>query len=376
MVIRAAEDLILRQWRPDDADAVYRACQDPDIQAWTRVPSPYLPEHARDFVTRSAPAAWSSGTGAPFAVTDAATGEVVGSCGLVSIDPVLQSGEIGFWTAPWARGRGVAVTATRAVCRWAFAERGLRRVVWVAALGNHASRLVALRAGFRLGGELRLVEETPIAGNLGWMGELLPGDATEVLVDGLTLQRAKVFGGPQPVLTTKAPEEVTLRRPDERDLDAMVAACRDPEAVRWTTVPDPYQRSDAADFALRIAPVTWARGFGVIYAIADPTDAYAGTIDLRISPTDPLTGEVGFLVAPEARGRGYATAALTALCDWSFAALGMERIQWHAEVGNVASRRVAEKTGFTIEGTVRGALAHRGERRDAWVGGLLPEDRA
>ena len=40
-------------------------------------------------------------------------------------------------------------------------------------------------------------------------------------------------------------------------------------------------------------------------------------------------------------------------------------------VGNDASWRVAEKLGFTREGTCRRRLAHRGERLDGWVGGLL-----
>jgi hypothetical protein len=36
----------LRPWRPDDAGAVFAACQDEEIQRWTEVPVPYLREHA------------------------------------------------------------------------------------------------------------------------------------------------------------------------------------------------------------------------------------------------------------------------------------------------------------------------------------------
>lgn len=371
-----ADGLLLRPWRPDDADAVHRACQDPDIQLWTRVPSPYLPEHARHFVAEFTPAAWAAGTGAHFAVTDAPGGELLGSCGLVTIDRVLRSAEVGYWTAPWARGRSVATRATRAVSRWAFDALDMRRVVWQAAVGNHASLLVALRAGFRIEGGLRLAEGHPLGGHDAWVGSLLPDDPTETAVDPLTVRRVAVFGHPQPILTAKASDgEIRLRRPEERDLDAMVTACRDPESVRWTTVPDPYERGHAEDFALRITPQKWARGEGAVYAIADPADAWVGSIDLRIAPGDPLTADVGFLVAPQARGRGYAPAALRALCDWGFDTLGLARIEWKAHVGNVPSRRVAEKAGFTIEGTLRGDLAHRGQHRDAWIGGLLPGDR-
>lgn len=363
--------LVLRPWRLDDIDAVYQACQDPDIQHWTRVPKPYEREHARQYVTEIAPTAWADGTGAFFAVTDATTGELLGSCGFVSMDPARGSAEVGYWTAPWARGRGVAVGATRAICRWGFEELDVRRVIWQASVGNHASRLVALRAGFRIEGELRLADGNPLGGHAGWVGSLLPGDPLEVEVDALTARRAKVFGSAQPVLAAK---DATLRRPEERDIDAIAAACADPDAVRWTSVPTPYGRADAEEFALRIAPLTWARGAGAVFGIADPAGVWVGNIDLRILPEDPLIGEVGFLVAPEARGSGYATAALRALCEWAFAELGLARVRWRAHVGNVASRRVAEKAGFTMEGTLRGDLAQRGERRDAWVAGLVPGD--
>src|SRR5262249_48852237 len=42
--------LLLRPWRPEDEDAVYRACQDPQIHRWTNVPRPYLREHAHQYV--------------------------------------------------------------------------------------------------------------------------------------------------------------------------------------------------------------------------------------------------------------------------------------------------------------------------------------
>ena len=57
-----------------------------------------------------------------------------------------------------------------------------------------------------------------------------------------------------------------------------------------------------------------------------------------------------------------------------FAELGLRRIEWRAEVGNDASRRVAEKAGFTVEGLLRQALLTDGERRDCWVGSLVKGD--
>ncbi|MDG4808026.1 GNAT family N-acetyltransferase [Micromonospora sp. WMMD1120] len=369
----------LRPWREEDADAVYRACQDPVIQRWTRVPRPYLPEHARGFVTELSGRAWADGTGAPFAVCDPVTGDLLGSCGLVSIDGT-DTGEIGYWTAPWARGRGVMVRATRAVARWSFDTLGLGRLIWQAEVGNHASRLVALRAGFRIDGRLRLVDSTPHLGADGWIGSLFPGEVPATGSTGpagpgtLAARRAAVFGRPQPVLfATTGSGELRLRPMEEQDLDAVVHTCRDPESIRWTTVPDPYDRSDAEGY-LSYVRDTWARGDASCFVIADPDDRYLGTIDLRLSPSDPLLADVGFMSAPEARGRGYMSAALVALSAWGFSTLGLARIEWRANVGNTASRRAAEKAGFTFEGTLRGGVPHRGERVDAWVGALLAGD--
>ncbi|MFC8296644.1 GNAT family N-acetyltransferase [Micromonospora orduensis] len=375
------DGVLLRPWREADADAVHRACQDPDIQRWTTVPRPYRPEHAHGFVTELSGRAWAEGTGAPFAVCDPGSGELLGSCGLVSVDGD-GTGEIGYWTAPWARGRGVTVRATRAVARWAFGTLGLRRLLWQAEVGNHASRLVALRAGFRIDGRLRLGRPAPDGLQDGWVGSLLPGEVPEPGATGpagpgtLAARRAAVFGRPQPTLFAGADAgELRLRPMEEQDLDALVRTCRDPETIRWTTVPDPYDHADARWYQDHCREL-WARGDAACFAIADPDDRYAGSIDLRLSPADPLLADVGFMTAPTARGRGYMPAALLALSAWGFTALGLARIEWKAHVGNNASHRVAEKAGFSFEGIARGGIPHRGGRADVWIAALLAEDLA
>ena len=86
---------------------------------------------------------------------------------------------------------------------------------------------------------------------------------------------------------------------------------------------------------------------------------------------DGLGGaEVGFGLAPWARGRGLMTRALRLALAWGFEVAGLEVVYWRAQVGNWASRRVAGRCGFRMEGTVRGLLEQRGERRDGWIGSL------
>ena len=137
--------LLLRPPRPDDEDAVLRACQDPDVLRWTAsLPDPYTRDDARAWVRDIAPGERAGGKGLPCVVE--AAGGLVGSAGLVFLDAGRV--EVGYWTAPWARRRGYATEATVALVGWAFAHAA-EGVLLRAAVGNTASQEVARRAGFR-----------------------------------------------------------------------------------------------------------------------------------------------------------------------------------------------------------------------------------
>jgi RimJ/RimL family protein N-acetyltransferase len=380
MLIEGGE-LRLRPWHPTDAPAVCRAAQDPQIPRYTTLPSPYALSDAEKFVGDVAPAGWAAGTSANFAVLDATDGTLLGSCGLVWIRD--GQAELGYWTAAAARGRGVALRASRLVCRYAFAQRGIERISWQAEIGNHPSRLVALRAGFHLGGTWQFRSPSPGGGRYGWLGTLLPGQLTEetptrYAAGSLVARRARVLSAEPPHLAL-AGGLGRLRAPAARDVAAVTLACQHPSTARWTTVPVPYRRADAEEFIGRRSAEGWALGTAAVFAVADADDAWVGNIDLRLADPEATEAEVGYLVAPGARGRGYATAALRAVTGWAFDNFGVQRIRWRAEVGNDASRRVAEKAGFQLEGVERGGLPGRspvagGARRDAWVGGLLADD--
>jgi RimJ/RimL family protein N-acetyltransferase len=72
--------------------------------------------------------------------------------------------------------------------------------------------------------------------------------------------------------------------------------------------------------------------------------------------------EVSFWVLPEARGRHIASQALSAMTAWSFTALRLHRIELCHSISNIASCRVAQHAGFTLEGTKRG----EGRHTDGW----------
>jgi len=149
------ERVVLRPRRPDDADAVFDACQDPAIQRWTTVPVPYLREHAMGFVRDYAEQQWSARRGAPLCVASPDEDRVLGSCDLVKIDDVNLVAEIGDWIAPWSRGRGVATEAVQLLTAWAIDEVGFARIELLIDPENSASCAVAEGVGCMLEGVLR-----------------------------------------------------------------------------------------------------------------------------------------------------------------------------------------------------------------------------
>jgi len=168
---------------------------------------------------------------------------------------------------------------------------------------------------------------------------------------------------------------VHLRPPVLGDWPDIHAACQDRDIQRWTTVPSPYADTDAQSFVAEVAPDGWRSGRAATFAVCDSTSGeLLGMCDLGHLGIEDGIGQVGFWCVPWARGRGVATAAVQSLCRWGFAELGLARIEWYAQAGNVGSRRVAEKAGFTYEGLLRAKLVQRGKRVDAWVGALLAED--
>ena len=164
-----------------------------------------------------------------------------------------------------------------------------------------------------------------------------------------------------------------LRPWQPSDAPAVLAACTDPETQRWTTVPSPYTAEHARAYVEEFSPAGWSSGQSLGFAVCDQgSGEVLASVALRQGQHEAW--DVGYWAAPAARGRGVVSEALSALCQWGFRELGVERIEWYAEVGNWASRRVAEKAGFTVEGVLRAGLPSRNGRRDGWVGARLPTD--
>jgi RimJ/RimL family protein N-acetyltransferase len=146
--------IILRPPEPGDADAIYEACQDPEIQRWTGVPSPYLREHSTGWLERAA-AERAAGKALAFLAVDD-EGTLLGNFSLMELDHTPDYGEIGYWVAKEARGKGVASRAVALLRDYAATELGLEVIELIIHEGNQLSRRVAERTGFLDIGELRV----------------------------------------------------------------------------------------------------------------------------------------------------------------------------------------------------------------------------
>lgn len=166
--------LLLRVVGPQDTDAVYEAAQDPDIQRWTTIPSPYLREHAQSFTNQLVPDGWADGSMLTWGSFLPEGEDLVGMLSLSMRS--LGVAEIGFWGAKEHRGNGYVTEAVLAVSRWAFTDLSIDRVEWRAEVGNRPSRAVAERTGFVLEGTLRSAITHQGARRDCWAGALLPSD--------------------------------------------------------------------------------------------------------------------------------------------------------------------------------------------------------
>lgn len=165
-----------------------------------------------------------------------------------------------------------------------------------------------------------------------------------------------------------------LSIPVSGDVDAIHDACQDPLIQRYTTVPSPYTREDAESF-VRLAADGWESGSDHVWAVrAD--GALVGMVGLH--GIKDGAAELGYWTAAAGRGAGRTTEAAHAVVDFAFGPMRLERLEWQAVVGNLASARVAQKLGFRYEGMRRRGLTGHGPgsngRVDGWLAGLLSTD--
>ena len=131
----------------DDLDALIR---DHLVGRFTRIPDPPPPDQAEVMIRRYE----TDETREGFAALDT-TGAFVGVCMVVGLDRDAQECELGYMTAPAARGRGVATQMLRLLTEHALRDLGMQRVELRISVDNVASERVARSNGYVCEGRLR-----------------------------------------------------------------------------------------------------------------------------------------------------------------------------------------------------------------------------
>jgi RimJ/RimL family protein N-acetyltransferase len=155
----------LRKWRHTDADRIVEACSDERTRHWLAdsLPSPYTVEHAHSYIAGLSEQARNR-RALGWCVADSQSDVCLGAISVMNLrDALGTAGEIGYWTHPDARGRGVMSEAVRLAVRHAFIppeDGGLGRIRLRlnAADGNLASQQIARANGFVEVGRDRLAE--------------------------------------------------------------------------------------------------------------------------------------------------------------------------------------------------------------------------
>ncbi|MFE6285342.1 GNAT family N-acetyltransferase [Streptomyces sp. NPDC057877] len=179
-------------------------------------------------------------------------------------------------------------------------------------------------------------------------------------------------------------ERLVLRPLDEDDVPALADMMNDEQVVAWTDVPQPFTEDGARTWITGHARTERGSGRGLALAVTEfLTQRLVGLIQLTATDWHIRATQLSYVVAPWARGEGYASEAALATAGWLFGDQKFERVELRTAADNTASQQVAQKIGCISEGVLRNACIARTRTPDgAWtevrtdyiVWSLLPED--
>ncbi|MFB7494796.1 GNAT family N-acetyltransferase [Streptomyces sp. NPDC056161] len=179
-------------------------------------------------------------------------------------------------------------------------------------------------------------------------------------------------------------ERLVLRPLDEDDVRELTEMMNDEQVAAWTHVPQPFTEEGARGWITSYAPAERAAGRGLDFAVTEfLTQRLVGIVQLTKADWRIRSVELTYVIAPWARGEGYAAEAALATARWLFNDQKFERVELRTAAGNTASQQVAQKIGCISEGVLRNACIARVRAEDGtWtdlrtdfiVWSLLPED--
>jgi RimJ/RimL family protein N-acetyltransferase len=170
-----------------------------------------------------------------------------------------------------------------------------------------------------------------------------------------------------------ADDAIRLEPLNERFVPDFERLMDDPDVVRNTRVPSNPRAGFAARWVGRYVK-GWQDASCAGFAIVSGDDSFLGFVAVVGLDLPARQGEIGYVVARDARGRGTAGRALQLITDWALDGLLLERVELRIDVGNAPSIRVAERIGYRRDGVLRSLHFKENVRSDVAVFSLLPGD--
>jgi len=170
-----------------------------------------------------------------------------------------------------------------------------------------------------------------------------------------------------------ADDAITLEPLAQRHVPVFQTLVLEDDIRRFTMVPTRPDRHFAANWVARYER-GWAEGSRAGFAILGGDGAIVGFAGIFGLDDPGAEGEIGYLVAAQARGQGIAGRSVSLLTRWGFDELGLERIELRIDTDNVASARVAERAGYRLDGVLRSKHFKEGLRTDLGIWSRLRSD--
>ena len=160
-------------------------------------------------------------------------------------------------------------------------------------------------------------------------------------------------------MTTITTPRLSLTRFVTDDWPFFLRLRQDPQVMR-------FMGEVLSEEALRSVFVSRCADPGV-FVLRDKFGEALGDIGLRISPKNPHEADVGYALLPQAQGKGYASEALRAVCEYGFTTLGVQAINAWVLGENRGSSRLLEKQGFVRTQVLEKAYHLNGVDYDDWI---------
>ena len=149
---------------------------------------------------------------------------------------------------------------------------------------------------------------------------------------------------------------ITLRAPNETDIPQLFEGAQDPIIPVFTRIPSNYSMANAEFYVRERSPNTFANQTELQLAVqyGNGDDAkFAGAFSFHSMDLREHVAEIGYWLTAPMRGKGIGVTATKLLTQFGFESIGFERIEAVVNVENIASRKLLENSGYSLEGIMR-----------------------